>query len=101
MSQLRSSPSFEDASFIQFNTWDFGLVVEFDRLWLAVIRVPPEYKEMVEGICGDYSDDAGNDLTGQDGVDYSSDDQGHSSMAITWKVHDPRNPKLVSNATHY
>ncbi len=62
--------------------------MKFDREWLAIIAIPPEYHSQVEGLCGSYDGNPGNDLIGQDGVDYSSDSSGHSRFGNTWKVND-------------
>ncbi len=66
--------------------------VKFDRRWLGIIALPPEYHSQVEGLCGNFDGDPANDQIGQDGVDYSSDSSGHSLMGNTWKVYDPWQP---------
>ncbi len=66
-----------------------GVIVEYDREWLAIIGVPPHYQRQVDGLCGDYNGDSRNDLRGRNGTDYSSHNSGHSLMARTWKVFDP------------
>ncbi len=72
---------------------NFSLVVEFDGNWLGVVKMPPAYKTQTDGICGDYNDDASNDLTTSEGVNVRGDPSSHSKVGNSWQIPDPDKPE--------
>ena len=72
---------------------DFGLVVEYDGDWVGNVQVPSEYRNLVQGICGDYDGDPSNDHTTKNGIDVSGEPDRGSRIGNSWIVHDPENPE--------
>ncbi|ELT91584.1 hypothetical protein CAPTEDRAFT_122944, partial [Capitella teleta] len=77
-----------NSNFLRIET-DFGLIVENDGKWTAIIRVPTEFKNATEGLCGNNDGDAENDMLTKEGNDVTGMDGSHSILANSWQVHDP------------
>jgi hypothetical protein len=71
---------------------EFGLVVESDGVWLAVLKVPDTYSNNLEGLCGNFDRNKDNDLVTSDGVDVQNEENAHTKFGNSWKVDDPDEP---------
>ena len=77
--------------FIRFES-AFGLVVDSDGDELAILRIPTDYNNQVDGLCADYNGDPGNDLTTSGGVDVSGDANKYAVFGNSWQVDDSEDP---------
>ncbi|ELU12006.1 hypothetical protein CAPTEDRAFT_205497 [Capitella teleta] len=70
---------------------DFGLSVEFDGEWTALVKVPGGL--LTSGLAGNNNGDPSDDMVTKDGVDVSGMDMSQSILANSWQVHDPEDPE--------
>ncbi|ELT87035.1 hypothetical protein CAPTEDRAFT_113759, partial [Capitella teleta] len=77
-----------NGNFMRIET-DFGLVVENDGQWTAVIKVPTDFENATEGLCGNNDGDAENDMLTKEGNDVTGMNGSQSVLANSWQVHDP------------
>ena len=70
----------------------FGLVVEFDGFWTAVVKLPASYEDQTEGICGNSNLDPTDDFTTKDGEDVTDEEHRYSLLGNSWQVFDPQTP---------
>ena len=76
-----------NGKFVRIET-DFGLVVENNGDWMVVVRLPNEYRDQMEGLCGDFDGDANNDFVTKEGVDVKDNPNKHSVFGASWQVLD-------------
>jgi hypothetical protein len=62
------------------------LTVEFNTYCTAYIDLPPEYKNRVEGICGDADGNPDNDLTTKEGVDVRYEPNKYTLVGDSWQL---------------
>ena len=74
--------------FVRFEA-DFGLVVESDGHWIVVVKVPDEYRQQVEGLCGDFNGSPINDLVTSDNNDVQYENNPYAKFGDSWQVEDP------------
>ena len=67
-------------------------MVDYDGNWLAIVKMPSNYNNQVDGICGDYNGDPSNDLTTKEGVDVSGDPNKYALVGSSWQVDDETDP---------
>ena len=70
----------------------FGLAIEFDGSWTAVVKLPTSYENQTEGICGNSNLDPTDDFTTKDGVDVTYEKDRYSMLGNSWQVDDPETP---------
>ena len=68
---------------------DFGLSVENDGVWTALVKLPTSFRNMTNGLCGNNNGDAGDDLTTSDGEDVTGLENSFSIWGNSWQVEDP------------
>ena len=61
-------------------------------LFLFKKKVPEEYKNKLEGICGTWDGVKSNDFTTKDGVDVRKDSNKFTLVGNSWQVFDPLLP---------
>ena len=74
-----------NGNFVRVET-DFGLAVENDGVWTALIRFPLDFADVTEGLCGNNDGDPNNDMTTSDGVDVTGEVDSYSQLADSWEV---------------
>ena len=72
---------------------DFGLAVENDGHWTAVVKMSGSFSDMTDGLCGNNNGDPEDDLITKDGEDMNGNYEGHSIFGNSWEVYDPEDPR--------
>ena len=72
---------------------DFGLAVENDGKWTALVKLPPHYKAFTEGLCGNSNDNVTDDLITRQGRNVSGISGGASLFGHSWQEFDEDEPK--------
>ncbi|ELU13584.1 hypothetical protein CAPTEDRAFT_37705, partial [Capitella teleta] len=65
---------------------DFGLAVENDGKWTALVKFPVDFVGATEGLCGNNDENPDNDLLTRDGVNVTGMIDSVSLLANSWQV---------------
>lgn len=71
-----------------------GLSVEFDGYWIISVSVPPVYKNLTCGMCGNYDDNPSNDLRLANGTDVGSNSNAGNLVGDSFVVADAEQPDM-------
>ena len=71
---------------VTVTTW-FGVTVEFKtRVWTVNVHIPECYRNVMEGLCGNYNGDLGDECTARDGKHKDDVDE----FGESWKTDDAK-----------
>ena len=70
---------------------DFSLYMTLDQDSGVMIQLPPFFKDQIQGMCGNYDHNSGNDLIDSNGRDVRSQNHAYSVFGNSWQVDDPEN----------
>jgi zonadhesin len=73
---------------VRYEVPSIGLVVLYDG-WQASVTVPVQFAGLLQGICGNYDGNPGNDLTTADGVDVRVQPNAANLVGDSYVVSDP------------
>ena len=71
---------------------DFGLVLENDGSWTAIVKLPRSYNGVMNGLCGNSNSDIDDDLVSSNGDDLSGMENAPIIFGNSWQVLDSENP---------
>jgi alpha-tectorin len=75
---------------------ELEVVVESDGEWITIIKLPPEYKTNVKGLCGNFNGIKDDDLTTCDGTDVTDEEHKYSLIGSSCQVDDPSDPECTN-----
>ena len=67
-------------------------MVENDGQWTALVKMPTDFINVTEGLCGNNDGDAYNDMFTKDGEDVSGMKGSHSLLSNSFIVDDTEDP---------
>ena len=72
---------------------DFGLAVENDGRWTALVKLPPEYNNLTEGLCGNSNQDNTDEFITRHAIDVSGVSGGAALFGHSWQEFDEEDPR--------
>lgn len=72
---------------------NFGLALEHDGYWTALVKMPGSFRDMTDGLCGKNDGDLRSDLITKGGLDVAGELNSHSLLGNSWQVLDPEDPR--------
>ena len=69
-----------------------GVSVEFDGSWLITVSVPPQYRNLMCGMCGNYDGNPNNDLALANGTHVDGNSNAANLVGDSFVVTDTEQP---------